>query len=360
MAADPEEPIGRAIEALRAEQTVLMLDGDGGAASVGAAIMAAELLDAPTLLAFSQRAPGSYLALTDERCEALGLEVTAERDDALASPPLTVTIAARDSVSHGVSIVDRLNTIRVASDPAYGPGDLRYGGNVRPLRARPGGVLERAGFTEASIDLLRFAGLRPAAVQGEILRPDGELARGAELREFARREHLPVVTIAEVIARRRQTERLVTRLVTTRLETTNGTYQAYGYRGELDGTEHMALVHGDVVGRADVPVYIHMACWEGGAFGSLRCDCRARLDAAQAHIRASGCGVVVHLAHPEHHRHQQRAPDDQIRDFGVGAQILVDLGLTTIAVLTDHARPLSGLAGFGLTVSEHRPLLSAA
>ena len=353
--------IARAVDTLQAGGTIMVLDGDSGLGNLGMVVMAAEHADAAALLRFSRLATGwSYLALTDQRCEALGLDLVAARDDALVHAPLTVTIRALEGVSTGVSLTERAQTIRVAIDPDRGRDDIRFGGNVLPLRARPGGVLERAGYTEASTDLMRIGELLPAAVVGEIVATDGSETKGDELVALALREGIPTVTIGEVIAHRRRTERLVRRIVSTGLATASGTYHAVGYLGELDDAEHMALVRGQVENQEDVLVYIHMACWEGDVFRSSRCDCRAKLDAAEAAIGRAGRGVLVHLAHPGYVLHQQRAPDEQIRDFGVGAQILADLGLTSITVLSDRARPLIGLEGYGLAVSGYAPLLATA
>jgi 3,4-dihydroxy 2-butanone 4-phosphate synthase / GTP cyclohydrolase II len=181
--------------------------------------------------------------------------------------------------------------------------------------------------------------------------------QGEQLHAFARRHDLPLLTIGDLIAYRREHQRLVERVTEATLATTTGTYRAVGYLAAADHAEHMALVRGDLEGHADVLVYIHLSCWQGDVFASTACDCRARLDAATNAIATAGRGVVVHLAHPAYHEHQDRASDERVRDFGVGAQILADLGLTTIRVLTDHPRPLPGLDGYGLSVTGHAPLL---
>ncbi|HWT92665.1 MAG TPA: 3,4-dihydroxy-2-butanone-4-phosphate synthase [Solirubrobacteraceae bacterium] len=350
------KPIDRAIAALRAREPVLVLDGDGDVGGLGMAVMAADHADAETLLRFSRLTGGwSYLALTDEKCEQLGLHLTAARDDELVHAPLTATIKARDGVTTGVSFAERAQTIRVATDPGSRSKDIRFGGNVLPLRSRPGGVLERAGYTEAAIDLVRSADLGPAALLGEMLAEDGTELGGDELARFAEREGVAAITIAEIIAHRRRIEPLVRRVVSTSLATQRGQYTAFGYLGALDNAEHMALVRGEI--DDDVLVYIHLACWEGDVFRSRRCQCRARLDAAEAAIAEAGSGVIVHLAHAGHLHHAERDPDAQIRDFGVGAQVLADLGITRIRVLTDRARPLVGLEGYGLEVTGNAPLL---
>lgn len=348
--------ISDALDAVARGRTALIVDQQTSSA-LGMVVLAAERADAASLHALSKLATGwSYLALTDERCEELGLELAAARDDNLLHAPLTTAIAAVEGVATGVSAAERARTIAVAIDPEKGRDDLRFGGHVLPLRARPGGVLERAGYTEAAIDLVAMGGLAPAAVLAEVVNDDGTETSGEQLASFAARHGLPLITIGQVIAERRRTAQLVERVAEAALATTRGPYRAVGYLGLLDQREHMALVRGEVDGADEVLVYIHLACWEGDVFGSSACDCRANLDAAQDAIERAGAGVIVHLAHPFSYRHGDRTRDDRIRDFGIGAQILTDLGLSAIRVLSDHARALPGLEGYGLTLSGHRPL----
>ena len=349
----------RAIEAIGEGRMVVVVDR-AGPGSLGLVVMSAQHADAESLRSLHAVAGGSvYLALPDERCEALGLDLAAERDDSFMRPPRTMTIAARHGVVFGVSLEEHARTISVAIDPATGPSDIVIGGHVHPLRARPGGVLERAGWTEAGIDLGRLAGVNPSAMLAEILREDGTQPQGDELVAFADERGLPVVTIGELIAYRRMTDRLVRRIVEAELPTPSGTYLAVGYMGLLDRREHLALVRGDVAGRADVPVYVHLACWEGDVFGSTRCTCRARLDAAMRAIADAGRGVIVHLARDDQDPHAPRVDEARVRDFGVGAQILADLGLTSLRVLSDNERALPGLEGFGLSVASYQPLLDS-
>lgn len=351
------EAITRAVEALQDEGIVLIADAPGVAGSRGMAAMAAERADPRALLRFAGLTTGwPYLALTDERCEELGLDLVAARDDADAHAPLTTPIKARDGVTTGVSMEERSRTIGVAIDPARGRDDIRTGGNILPLRGRQGGVLVRAGYTEAAIDLARIADLGAAAVLGALINPDGTETVGEQLVVLGRRERLPLVTIEQVIAHRRRTEPMIRRVASAGLATRSGTYTAYGYLSHLDGTEHMALVRGEL--GDEMPVYIHKACWEGDVFGSLLCPCRPMLDAAVRAVAEAGRGVIVHLAQPDDYHHGTRTPDELIRDLGMGAQILVDLGLSRITLLTDQARPLVGLGGYGLTVVDQRPLLA--
>lgn len=358
-APEAEADVGRvtpALEALAQGRLVVLLDGESDD-NLGMLVMAAEHAGPERLHALSRLATGwSYLALTDERCEALGLDLVAARDDSLLHAPLTATIMGRD-VGGGISVSERAQTIAIAIDPEQPREAIRMGGHVMPLRGRPGGVLERAGHTEASLDLVRLAGSTQAAVLGELINDDGSAMQGGQLHAFARRHELPLLTIGDLIAYRRRNERLVEHVAEATIATTTGTYRAHGYLSSLDRAEHMALVRGEVDGHENVLIYIHLSCWQGDVFGSHLCQCRARLDAATEAIAAAGRGVIVHLAHAGYDQHQERASDERVRDFGVGAQILVDLGLHSIRVLTDHPRPLPGLEGYGLMVTGHAPLL---
>ena len=350
-------PVADAAAAVGRGEAVLVVDGLGPE-TIGMLILSAQHADAAALHRLSRLAGGdSYLALTAERCDQLGLDrVTAAKDD-LVHPPATVPISAADGLTHGMGVAERARTIAVAIDPAQGRDAIRLGGHVLPYRARVGGVLERAGYTEAAVDLARLAGVVPAGVLAEVIGEDGAVLQGAGLFAFAEREGVPLLTIGELIEERRRSQRLVARMVQTPIAMRSGHYLAVGYQALGDATEHIALVRGEVAGQEDVLVYIHLGCWEGDVFRASTCDCRARLDAALEAIAAEGRGVVVHLANREHMHHERRANDHQVRDHGIGAQILADLGLTTICVLSGRDRPLPGLEGFGLRVTGHRALL---
>jgi 3,4-dihydroxy 2-butanone 4-phosphate synthase / GTP cyclohydrolase II len=266
-----------------------------------------------------------------------------------------VSVNARSGITSGISAADRARTISLLADPGTQPGDLSRPGHVFPLRAVEGGVLRRAGHTEAAVDLARMAGLPPVAVMGEVVDDDGTVARGARLRGFAAKHGLVIVTMSELISYRHRTERLVEFKARSRLPTEHGEFQAYGYRAVLDGREHIALAMGDLAGHDLSPtlVRVHSECLTGNVFDSEACDCGLELDHALQAIAAEGRGVVVYLrGHEGRHAYHLDDAGTDARDYGLGAQILADLGVRRMRLLTNHPVKRIGLAAYGLEVAE--------
>jgi 3,4-dihydroxy 2-butanone 4-phosphate synthase/GTP cyclohydrolase II len=317
------------------------------------------------------------LCLTEERCDELGLRPMTDKNETPYETAFTISIEAREGVTTGISAADRARTIQVAIDPTKGPGDLVQPGHVFPLRARPGGVLQRSGQTEAAVDLARLAGLNPAGVVCEIMNEDGTMARVPDLVPYCVRHGLKLVTVEDLIEYRRRHEKLVERMTTVRLPTAYGEFTAVAFREVLTGKNHVALVRGEVEGREDVLVRVHSECLTGDVFHSLRCDCGEQLELALRRIAAEERGVLLYmsqegrgiglLAKLRAYELQENGLDTveaniqlgfppDAREYGIGSQILAELGLTTIRILTNNPRKITGIEGFGLKVVEQVPI----
>jgi 3,4-dihydroxy 2-butanone 4-phosphate synthase/GTP cyclohydrolase II len=313
------------------------------------------------------------LCLTEERADSVGLRPMTDRNEAPLGTAFTITFEAREGVTTGISAADRSHTIQVAVAPDATPSDLVSPGHMHGLRAKPGGVLERIGQTEASVDLARMAGLNPSGVVCEIMNEDGTMARVPDLVPYCERHGLKMITVADLVEHRRRREKLVERFVSVRLPTEYGEFIAIAFREKLTGKAHVALVAGEVDGAENVLVRVHSECLTGDVFHSLLCDCGEQLEQALAQVQREGRGVVLYMAQEGRgigllnkllaYQLQANGRDTveanvelgfpaDARDYGIGNQILADLGLTTIRILTNNPKKLTGLDGFGLTVVE--------
>ncbi len=369
--------IDEALEEIRAGRMVVVCD-DAKRENEGDLVMAAQFVTAEAINFMTKEGRGWIcLALTPERCEELGLELMTAKNESALQTPFTVTIEARQGVTTGVSAQDRAHTMQVAIDRSTKPRDLVQPGHVNPLKARAGGVLERTGHTEASVDLARLAGLIPAGVICEVMNADGSMARVPDLERYCARHGLKMVTIADLIAYRRRHDRLVEQVVSTHLPTVFGEFDVVGYRSLVDDKHHVALVKGDVAGEEDVLVRVHSECLTGDVFHSLRCDCGEQLNSALAMIEREGRGVLLYLSQEGRgigllnklraYRLQEDGLDTveanerlglpaDLRDYGIGAQILVDLGLSSIRILTNNPKKIKGLEGYGFSVAAQIPI----
>src|SRR6187200_1252618 len=373
----PFATIEEAIEDIRSGRFVVVVD-DADRENEGDLTIAAQFVTPESIAFMATHGRGLIcLCLTPERCDDLDLRPMTDHNETPLGTDFTVSIEAREGVSTGISAQDRAKTIQVAVDPSSGPRDLVQPGHVFPLRARPGGVLQRSGQTEAAVDLARLAGLIPAGVVCEIMKDDGTMARVPDLVAYCEQHELKMVTVADLIEYRRRIEKLVERVVSVRLPTEYGEFEAVAYRELLTNKQHVALVKGEIDDAENVLVRVHSECLTGDVFHSLLCDCGDQLEQALARVEAEGRGVVLYMGQEGRgigllnklRAYELQAngldtveanlalgfPPDA-REWGIGNQILADLGLTTIRILTNNPRKLTGLDGYGLTVVEQVPL----
>jgi 3,4-dihydroxy 2-butanone 4-phosphate synthase/GTP cyclohydrolase II len=369
--------VEEAIENIREGKFVVVVDA-ADRENEGDLTIAAQFATPEAVNFMTKEARGLIcLCLSEERCDELGLRQMTERNETPYGTAFTVSVEAREGVTTGISAPDRSRTIQVAVDPDAKPEDLVQPGHIFPLRARDGGVLSRAGQTEAAVDLARLAGLIPAGVVCEIMNEDGTMARVPDLIPYCQRHGLKLVTVADLIEYRRRHEQLVERVTTVSMPTMYGDFTAVAFREKLTGKHHVALVKGEVEGAENVLVRVHSECLTGDVFHSLRCDCGEQLEQALGRIASEEHGVLLYMAQEGRgigllnklraYELQENGYDTveanlelgfqpDMRDYGIGNQILAELGLTTIRILTNNPKKITGIEGFGLEVVEQVPI----
>jgi 3,4-dihydroxy 2-butanone 4-phosphate synthase / GTP cyclohydrolase II len=377
----PFDAVEEAVAAIARGDIVVVAD-DEDRENEGDLIMAADAVTSEKLAFFIRHTSGVIcVGLTGERCDELRLPlmVPAAGNTEAQGTAFTVSVDLRKGTSTGISAADRAATLRALADSAIGADDFNRPGHIFPLRSRPGGVLKRAGHTEAAVDLARLAGHAPAGVLCEVVLEGGGMARVPDLAAFAKEYGLVFISIADLIRYRRRTEKLITRVADARLPTEWGTFRCIAYESVLDGETHLAFVQGEPAQTDDVLVRVHSECLTGDVFTSRKCDCGHQLHEAMRRVAAEGCGVVVYLRGHEGRGigigHKLRAYELQdrgfdtvdanlelglpvdSREYGIGAQILADLGVTTMRLMTNNPSKYGGLVGFGLEVTERVPII---
>jgi 3,4-dihydroxy 2-butanone 4-phosphate synthase/GTP cyclohydrolase II len=370
--------IDEAVAEIAAGRMLIVVD-DADRENEGDLVMAADRVTPETVNFMATHGRGLIcLPLTGERLDALRIPPMISTNTSAQGTAFHVSIGAKGRITTGISAADRAATVLAAIDPATEPDDISMPGHVFPLRAKPGGVLERAGHTEAAVDLARMAGLTPAGVICEIMNADGTMARRPQLERVAAEHGLKMMTVADLIRYRRHNEKLIARTSEVRMPTRFGEFTAYGYTSTVADETHVALVMGDVAGKADVLVRVHSECLTGDVFHSLRCDCGTQLEEALRLVSVAGAGVVLYIVGHEgrgiglanklkSYELQEQGQDTveaneslgfppDLRDYGIGAQVLVDLGITSMRLMTNNPTKIVGLEAYGLTVTEQVPL----